>query len=1152
MTISGSVDKFIARWTASSAHERRHKDHFFLDLCDALGVPRPDPADKSGDYCFERAVTIDTPDGRSTTGFIDFYRRGSFVWEAKQGSEAGDDVLGTARRGTALWDKAMRAAYGQALRYAAYLPEGKPPVLMTADIGNCFEVWSGFSGHYGGYGARHTIELSQLADASVRDFFIKVFVDPLDLDPARHAQRVTREVAAKLADLARDLEKSKHDPELVAQFLMRCLFTMFAEDVGLLPEKLFTRAVEERWQPEPRRFQHEVEQLWKAMNDGLPFGFEAKLLRFNGGLFKNCRSIPMTAEQLQLLLDAAKCDWSNVEPTIFGTLLERALDPFERQKLGAHFTPREYIERLVRPAVIEPLRAEWVIAQAQARQLVDKGDAEPTADDRKKAATAIRAFHDKLVQTRVLDPACGSGNFLFVTLDLFKQIEAEVLRELADLGVTQAAFELEGVMVNPGQFLGIEINPRAREIADLVLWIGYLQWYRRVHGDLRPAEPVLREYKNIVCRDAVLVYDDIRPRVDENSKPITTWDQRTFKTHPITGKEVPDEDARVPVLDYINARPAEWPEADFIVSNPPFIGNWLMRQALGDGYAETVRANYPDVPESCDFVMYWWEKAAVLARQGKVKRFGFITTNSLRQTFSRRVLARHLEGDPPLSLTFAIPDHPWVDSAEGAAVRIAMTVGEAGKRTGRLLTVKKEVETGDIAVVVIFDQKIGGLNADLTVGADVTQAVPLRSNENLSNPGVKLHGAGFIVTPEEAVKLGLGNVAGLERHIRLYLNGKDVMQKPRKVMVIDLFGLGSNEVRDKFPSAYQWVYERVKPERDTKADGGTKDSQQYARDWWLFGKPRPELRKALSGLRRYIATTETAKHRVFQFLDTSILPDNMLVNIALDDAYFLGIVSSRFHVTWSLISGGTLEDRPRYNKTRCFDPFPFPDAADDQKARIREVGERLDALRKCVQADHPDATLTGMYNALERLRQIEREGGPALTEKERAFHEKALVGVLKQLHDELDAAVADAYGWPVDLPDDELLARLVALNHERAEEEKRGIVRWLRPDFQNPTGKTAAVQPQLDGLSVPEKVATPTGPQPWPKSVPDQLKAIRDLLASRPGSWSVDDVAAAFKGARKTAVEKHLVTLAALGVLISNADKDEMRWGVLGHTIKKV
>jgi hypothetical protein len=325
---------------------------------------------------------------------------------------------------------------------------------------------------------------------------------------------------------------------------------------------------------------------------------------------------------------------------------------------------------------------------------------------------------------------------------------------------------------------------------------------------------VIRDFRNIECRDAVLDYDRVEWVTDEQGRPVTRWDGRTLKPHPVTGEPVPDETARVPLERYVNPRPAEWPEADFVVGNPPFIGAGNMRRALGDGYVEALRGTWPDVPESADFVMYWWNKAAELTRAGKLSRFGFITTNSLRQTFNRRVLERHMTADPALSLLFAVPDHPWVDSADGAAVRIGMTVAQAGVVPGELNRVIAEHEGQGDGLDVELAGSEGRIHADLRIGADVASAVPQAANRDLSNPGVKLHGAGFIVTPEQAAQLGLGHLSGLESHIRPYLNGRDLTQSPRGVMVIDLLGLTSEAARARYPDVYQWVLERVKPERD--------------------------------------------------------------------------------------------------------------------------------------------------------------------------------------------------------------------------------------------------------------------------------------------------------------------------------------------------
>ncbi|MBP8198608.1 MAG: class I SAM-dependent DNA methyltransferase, partial [Chromatiaceae bacterium] len=779
-----------------------------------------------------------------------------------------------------------------------------------------------------------------------------------------------------------------------------------------------------------------------------------------------------------------------------------------------------------------------------------------------EAIKLISAFQVRLASVRVLDPACGSGNFLYVTLEHLKRLEGEVLDTLESLGERQLLMAMEGVSVDPHQLLGLELNPRAAAIAETVLWIGYLQWHFRTHGNVNPPEPVIRDFRNIQCRDAVLAYDRVEWVTDESGRPVTRWDGRTYKPHPVTGELVPDESAQVPLERYVNPRRAAWPEADFVVGNPPFIGAGGMRRALGDGYVDALRGAWREVPESADFVMYWWERAAELARAGRIRRFGFITTNSLRQTFNRRVLERHLQAAEPLSLLFAIPDHPWVDAAGGAAVRIGMTVAEAGESPGVIDQVVAERVGQGEGLDVDLERTTGRIHADLRIGADLASALPLRANQGISARGVSLHGAGFIVTPAEAAALGLGRLPGLERHIRRYLNGRDLTQSPRGVMVIDLFGLTADEVRTHYPEVYQWVLERVKPERDQN------NRATYRDNWWIFGEPRKDLRPALTGLTRYIATVETAKHRTFVFLDQSILPDNKLINIALDEAWTLGVLSSRVHVLWALASGSHLGvgNDPVYVKTRCFETFPFPDPAEPLKAHIRQLAEDLDAHRKQRQALHPGLTMTGMYNVLEQL----RRGGP-LSPKDRQVHEQGLVSVLRQLHDELDAAVLVAYGWedltaalvatPVGAAsrragpgaatgaedpagttlaptepgaaldqaaavEETLLQRLVALNAERAAEERRGLSRWLRPDFQHPGGG-ATLQAEATMTAT-----TPAASGPkldWPKTLPEQFQALRAALAARPGPLNAANLAQGFTRAPRARVAELLDTLATLG-----------------------
>ncbi|MCY2996001.1 MAG: class I SAM-dependent DNA methyltransferase [Planctomycetota bacterium] len=1129
--------KFISHWQASAGSELANSQPFLSGLCDLLDVPQPDVTqqdDSLNAYVFEKRVAFNNGDGTTSPGRIDLYKQDCFVLESKQGSERKaaemEEALatvtrnrklkaGTAQRGTSSWEQAMGKARQQAKRYAEALPEW-PPFLIVADVGCCFDVYADFSQSGKNYipfpdPQNYRLRLSDLAKADVRQMLRTIWTEPHALDPTRRSAKVTQYLAGQLAKLAKSLELRKdasgqpiHTPERVAQFLMRCLFTMFAEDVELIGKDSFQQLLESL-RGSLVNFCPLVEELWQKMNTG---GFSAavrqQLRQFNGGLFADCEALPLNADQLELLIEAAEAQWAEVEPAIFGTLLERALDPVERHKLGAHYTPRSYVERLVMPTIIEPLRAEWEIAYATAVQLNTDGK---TAE----AVKTVREFHEQLCELRVLDPACGSGNFLYVSLELMKRLEGEVLNALREFDERQMPL----LTINPHQFLGIEVNPRAAAIADLVLWIGYLQWHFRSVGRVTPPEPIIRNFHNIECRDAVLTWDTVEPVFDDEGKPITRWDGRTTKKHPVTGEEVPDETARVQGLRYVNPRKAEWPPADYIVGNPPFIGGWRIRQVQGDGYVQTLWATYPEIPEKADYVMFWWDNAAEAIRANRARRFGFITTNSITQVFQRRVLQRHIEASPnALRIRFAIPDHPWVDSADGAAVRIAMTVADTAPDVGAFLGSVFDERSEDVQVQFSAVHRI---NPRLTAGAELDSAVAISANRNLCSAGVQLYGAGFILTDEQAKEMTASVATADARHvIRPYLNGRDFMQNSRGVSVIDFFGREHDEARDLHPAAFQRVLDYVKPERDQNR----RDS--IRRLWWRFGWERPVWRAAVAGLPRYISTPETAKHRVFVFLNSDVLPDNMLTNFALDDAFFLGVFSSRIHVLWSLAAGGRLGvgNDPRYTKSRCFDPFPFPAATEAQQRRIRELGEHLDAHRKRQQAAYPGLTMTGMYNVLEKLR-----AGEALAAKEQTIHEQGLVSVLRQVHDDLDAAVADAYGWPHDLSDEQILERLVALNHERAEEERRGLVRWLRPDFQKPQEPVATQQKlEIEGEE-PVVPAAPAKKEPWPNTLRDQVRAIRETLAKLATPATSDDIANRFTRAPKATVAELLATLVDVG-----------------------
>ncbi len=932
------------------------------------------------------------------------------------------------------YDRLMADARLQAERYSLALPGGHapPPFLIVADIGRAFELYFDWTGDGRGYGffpdqQSYRITLDRLREEPVRDLLRGIWLDPESVDPRRRAVEVTRDIAVRLSRVAAQLEKEERERgrsaadfavalgiEHTSLFLMRVLFCMFAEDVELLPKGSFTRFLDEARGKSDIWWSRGLHALWESMNQAdehnrfWSYG-DAIVRHFNGNLFSSARVYDLPQEFKGELFEAARRDWRAVEPAIFGTLLEQVLTPGERARLGAHYTPRPYVQRLVNATIGDVLAPEW----AQAR---DSARASAEAGRREEAIATLGAFHERLCGLRILDPACGTGNFLYVAMELLLQLEGEAIQLSTELGRPLRP------AVHPNQFLGLELNPRAATISELVLWIGWLR-HRLANHPEAIGDPVLPTLTNINGGthggfDAVL-------RRTETGDP-----------------------------DFANPALPDWPEAELIIGNPPFIGGKDIRSALGGDYAEALWKANPRVPPSADFVMHWWDRAAhILVSEGsRLIRFGFVTTNSITQTFSRRVIAGYLAESPssPLSLVLAIPDHPWTKATkDAAAVRIAMTVAARGRAEGRLIRIVHEAALDTDRPVLGESAECGRINPDLSLDSDATAVVALRANQGLAYRGVQLIGSGFIVSPAQAAHLGLGRREGLEAHLRPYRNGRDLLQHSRNMMVIDLFGLEEKEVRQRFPEAYQHLLATVKPQRDEQAQRSpTADAKAYARLWWIHGKPRQELRPALSGLPRYIATVETAKHRIFQFLDSSILPDNMLIAIGSDDAFHLGVLSSTIHCEWtfakcSLMGVARFEQGHRYNKSQIFDPFPFPDPSAQQRAAIAELAEELDATRKQVLAEVPGLTMTALYNLREGLR-----SGAALSKADQDRANAARAGIIDRIHRQIDAAVAAAYGWPADLAPAEIVARLVALNAARAAEEEAGHVRWLRPDYQ--------------------------------------------------------------------------------------------------------
>ncbi len=1126
------VEAFIRRWQGrEGGQERANYALFLTELCGALDLDPPDPASaaaEANDYVFERVVRETGRDGTVSNRRIDFYRRGAFVMEAKQSRQKGGDkeVPGQGdlllpaddpprgRRGAdRAWDVLMMNARQQAEGYVRLLPteHAPPPFVIVCDVGHCFEIYANFRRDgkaYDQFPDRRSfrIYLDDLRQPEIRELLATIWRDPQSLDPARKSARVTRDIAERLAAVSKALEAAKRPPEEVAMFLMRCLFTMFAEDIGLLPDKSFKRVLE-RWESEPDKLAPMVGQLWEMMDKGgFAYAIETNVRRFNGEFFKTRTVLPLKREEIGELRQAAGYNWRDVDPSIFGTLLEQALDPDERRRLGAHYTPRAYVERLVIATVIEPLRDDW-------RKVLSTAERQKTAGRAADAVATVRAFHKDLCEVRILDPACGTGNFLYVALELLKRLEGEVLEALADLGGQEALAGFEGLTVDPHQFLGLEINARAAAIAELVLWIGHLQWHARTKGGL-PSEPILKAFHNIEVKDAVLSADKVLAR-DTHGKPLS--------------EPSPDGTLRE-VYRYNAPRRPDWPSAHFIVGNPPFIGKGeQMRSALGQPYLDALKVAHPQMNESADFVLYWWDRAAdLLTRKGTIlRRFGLVTTNSITQVFNRKVVQRHLQAKRPISMVMAIPDHPWTKATpDSAAIRIAMTVAEAGTKEGLLEEVVREAAVDTDSPAVGFRERRGTINSDLTVGVDVTKATSLQANEGLASMGPALGGRGFAVTRQEAEHLGGKPGAAW---LKTLTTGRDITGRHRNRYVIDVREYPSETaLRLALPAIYQYLRTTVYPER---VDNNDPKLREF---WWRYRRSNETYFNAIEGLSRFIATVETTKHRVFVFVKASELLEHGVIGFGLDEAWHLGVLSSRIHTYWALANGGTLEDRPRYNKDVCFDPFPLPDASEDQKAAISALAEEIDALRKRVLAEHSDLTLTGLYNVLEELR---RGAAPdALGADHQHILDAGLVLILKELHEKLDAAVADAYGWPVDLADEDILARVVALNRLRAGEEANGTVRWLRPEYQIPRFGNVKQKAELDliGAAAGQDGAARAKPT-FPSDDVTQTAVVMAALAGATAPMDAATIASRFRQGRRIepAVSATLAAIARMGFIVA-------------------
>jgi type II restriction/modification system DNA methylase subunit YeeA len=955
--------EFLSKWRHNELKERSASQSHFNDLCALLGVADPITADGKGEwYAFEKGATK-TGGGE---GWADVWKRGHFAWEYKGPR------------------KNLDAAFHQLLQYSVALEN--PPLLIVSDMDRIriHTNWTNTVQEV------HDFSLEDLIDAGKRQKLRAAFTDPEVFKPTKTRAALTEETAGEFATLAERLRHRGHDAYQVAHFINRLVFCMFAEDVGLLPDHLFTKMLEVS-RTRPADFTANAQTLFAAMaQPGGKVGFTA-IDWFNGGLFEDDHVLPLSADDIYALIKAARRDWSAIDPSILGTLFERGLDPAKRSQLGAHYTDRAKIMMIVQPVIIDPLMAEWAAAKAKIEALIASAP-ERTAEkllspaERAKrtkvladAAAIHSAFIERLAAFRVLDPACGSGNFLYIALRALKDIEHRANLDAEALGLPRGF-----PRVGPEAVLGIELNPYAAELARVSVWIGEIQWMRS-NGFDAARNPILRSLDTIECRDAVLNDDGTR---------------------------------------------AEWPVADVVIGNPPFLGNGLMIGELGEAYTVALRSAYPELSGGIDLVCYWFAKAFAAMVAGRLLRAGLVATNSIRGGANRSVLQPISEYG---SIFDAWSDEEW--TVEGAAVRVSLV----------------NFAMSDTRQPILDGVKTSKIYADLTHGAggvDLTRAERLSENAQACFEGMKKYGPFDIpgTQAREWLQAPL-NVNGRPNADVLapWVIAIDLVRRPLDRWVID-FGTTSLEQAALYEQPFEYASSNVKPSRARDRNARTREQ------WWQYERPRPELRKRLQGQTRFMATPVVAKHRIFVWLPITARPSNLVDAIARDDDTSFGILHSRFHELWSLRMGTFLGvgNDPRYTPSTTFETFPFPGGlspnipaaayADAPRAQaIAATAARLNELREnwLNPADLVVRVPEVVPGYPDRILPKDDAAAKELAKRTLTNLYNARPQWLANAHAALDAAVADAYGWGDDyragtLTDDDILSRLFALNQQRA------------------------------------------------------------------------------------------------------------------------
>ncbi len=916
--------QFVAKWTPVTLPERAASHEHFIDLCRMLGQPTPAEFDATGaEYTFEKGVAVTgaaSAGSQGERGFADVWWRGRFAWEYKRKGKYRD----------------LTEAYRQLCQYREALEN--PPLLVVSDIART-EIHTNFTGTAK---QKHVIQLTELAEPRGLGLLRRVFTDPDSFRPTLTPERVTEDVAKEFAQLAQRLRDRGDDPHVAAHFLMKCMFCLFAEDVDLLPGDLFKRSLRTR-RNELAALTANLTALFDRMRTGGDFGVDA-VPHFNGGLFDESPALRLLPGHVHTLLRAADFDWGSVEPAVFGTLFERSLDPNTRAQIGAHYTSREDIMLIVEPVVMAPLRREWEAVktnvEAQLARRRSAGTPRTRAAADRAIHKALQDFVHRLASIRILDPACGSGNFLYVAIQQLLNLEKEVITFAARPDISLPLLP----QVRPTQLLGIEINPYAAELAQVVIWIGYLQWMRD-NGFSAQRTPILEPMQTIENRDAILDFLPLPPG-EGRGEGIPS---------PSKGEGEGEGEKRTAV-------PAQWPDADFIIGNPPFLGSKLFRQqGLDDAYVSALYEAY-DLPKISDLCCYWFELArraihkrsraqrfvsdgtdiSIIDKHGKKRplvtdpspdpffmpvRAGLLATQGIRGGENRAVLKRIKEtGD----IFMAWSDRQWV--LDGAAVHVSIVGFDDGAEANRALD--------GVAVASV--------NSDLTSCLDFTEAKTLQENEGL-----------YVRSPEKGAKFEItyGHARDLLPQpnpngrptsdvLRPWINGKDLVNGRPSDWILDFDQCETESKAAGYGEAFEHVRKAVLDARLKNRDPRVREN------WWRFRRSGDGVRAAALRQPRLLGTTMVAKHRLFQWIDSAIQADKTIPIFARSDDYFFGVLHSSIHELWALRMGTQLEDRPRYTPTTCFETFPLPwppgsEPTDhDAYLRISEAAKELNDQRE--------------------------------------------------------------------------------------------------------------------------------------------------------------------------------------------------------------